>query len=325
MQGTKLREPTALSSISSPFVCSYVDAKMEGEDMFIVLEYIDAHPLSVTISTLAKYRNSVDLSHQMLGFVDEYYIWYFLADCLLGLYSIHASNFLHRDIKPSNIMNIQSIDGRHLPCICDLGLCRKRTDVVLSYNIGSPGYASPEMIDPKKEGYDIRLDVFSLGVTILEFMILRNPVKAYQDPTLHGDSVEPFIELFPDDLIMRDVAKQQDVEVYSDELLQIVAWMMSKNQSHRPSVEQLLRTPPIIDYAKKTIEWYLEQTSLMDDELTLKRRQSMVEIQNLLNEAEICGEIEINRVFRWEDKILLQLDPNVAPPSIDPGNVYGYS
>ena len=89
----------------------------------------------------------------------------------------HQQGVVHRDIKPSNLL--LAPDG-HL-MIADFGLAKignagsiTRTGDLL----GSPSYMSPEQTQTRRMPVDHRTDIWSLGVTLYEFLTLRHPFEA---------------------------------------------------------------------------------------------------------------------------------------------------
>lgn len=108
---------------------------------------------------------------------------------------------IHRDIKPSNIL----IDEKGTIKLCDFGISGRLVDskaktrsagcaaymavsntfqnnlnqLVASWSniFISIFFVQPERIDPKKPEYDIRADVWSLGITLVELATGSFPYK----------------------------------------------------------------------------------------------------------------------------------------------------
>lgn len=116
----------------------------------------------------------------------------FSIHVLSGLKILHGMKIIHRDIKPSNI--VFDTESRIFKLI-DFGVATKFSSSnnlnkfeTLNSNhenclslIGTPGYISPEMFNClyslNKANYDESVDIFSFGITLLEFIVKERAFK----------------------------------------------------------------------------------------------------------------------------------------------------
>ncbi len=90
-----------------------------------------------------------------------------------GVQHAHQKAIIHRDLKPANILIVE-VDGKPAPRIIDFGVARSVTPRLSDQTqytqfgqfIGTPGYMSPEQVDPNSQDIDTRTDVYSLGVIL---------------------------------------------------------------------------------------------------------------------------------------------------------------
>ena len=93
---------------------------------------------------------------------------------MTGLDYLHNNNYIHHDIKSQNIL-IDRISGNLK--LGDLLCAEKLTDKnYFNRYIGTEEFMAPEV----KEGkYNFKADIYSLGLTILQFITMEKPYKEY--------------------------------------------------------------------------------------------------------------------------------------------------
>lgn len=97
-------------------------------------------------------------------------------DVAEGLAHLHARGIVHRDVKPGNVL--VRLDGRAQ--LFDLGLARVDDEPSLTDTgdfAGTPYYVSPEQARGDRGLVDGRTDVFGLGATLYEMLVLRRPFE----------------------------------------------------------------------------------------------------------------------------------------------------
>lgn len=141
---------------------------------------------------------------------------------------------IHRDVKPSNIL----IDERGNIKLCDFGISGRLVDSKANTrSAGCAAYMAPERIDPKKPKYDIRADVWSLGITLVELATARSP---YEGCNTDFEVLTKVLDSDPPSL-PRDKG-------FSSDFLDFVSKCLTKNHQDRPKYPELLEQPFIKSY-----------------------------------------------------------------------------
>lgn len=163
-----MAEATAAAKLNSPHIVTVHDFGIDGENMYIVMEYLEGRTLA-------------DLIVASGGPLPNQRIHAIVRDVLSALETAHKAGVIHRDLKPSNIMILE--DGRAK--LMDFGIAHlegsrlTRTGAML----GTPNYMSPEQVQGLTD-IDVRSDIFSLGAVIYE--MLSGGDKAFEGRSFHG-------------------------------------------------------------------------------------------------------------------------------------------
>ena len=106
--------------------------------------------------------NLVDLENVS----DEQYVSAF-RQILLGLSHLHGRGVVHRDLKPENFLIEKN---PFTVIIADFGMSNVVTDKLLKTFCGSLKYIAPEVFPGSSHGYGTSVDIWSLGVIMLELV-----------------------------------------------------------------------------------------------------------------------------------------------------------
>ncbi|XP_058791478.1 serine/threonine-protein kinase nekl-2-like isoform X2 [Phymastichus coffea] len=158
---------------------------------------------------------------------------YLFAQILLGVHHIHSKNILHRDLKPENIM----LTGRmgDIVKIGDFGLSRDLQEYNLSH-AGSYYYVAPEML--RKQPYDFKSDVWSMGVVLYEMLT--------KELAFPASNIEEIVQM-----ICREKPRLFQSTNISRSTKIIVYKILQQDASMRPSTRLLLLCPYLVSYTTK--------------------------------------------------------------------------
>ncbi len=153
------REAEALGRLNHPNIVTIHDLDSEGEEYFLVMEYVDGRDLS---STLEPGRT-----------VPPYLAVTIAIQTAEALAAAHRCGIVHRDVKPQNIL-VEEITGRVK--VADFGVAAMSDATSLTRTgsvIGTPKYMSPEQI----QGMPVTgaSDIYSLGAVLYELLAGRAP------------------------------------------------------------------------------------------------------------------------------------------------------
>jgi eukaryotic-like serine/threonine-protein kinase len=153
-----LREIKLVATLDHPNIAGLRTALRSGNQMLMIMEYIDGQPLDHLQPHPPDPRRAVHLIIQVLA----------------ALSYAHQRGVIHRDVKPSNVL----VRPDHTVKLTDFGIASRAGDPRLTgpgMALGSLYYMSPEQI--KAFPVDARSDIYSVGVTLYEIVTGRRPLQ----------------------------------------------------------------------------------------------------------------------------------------------------
>lgn len=169
---------------------------------------------------------------------------------------------IHRDVKPSNILMNKNGEIK----MCDFGISGELVEsYVKTMGAGPTGYISPERFNNTTDKYDIRADVWSLGISVVEML-----TGVFPYATCNSD-FEVISRIVKDD----PPSLPSDLEV-SEECREFVKICLIKDFNKRPKFKEILDTSEFVKiYAKREVDvarWYntLGKTKIDEQEVEIK-------------------------------------------------------
>ena len=152
------REPEIHRRLEHDNIVQLVDWFREGDEFFLVMEYVRGESLSAMI----RHRGPIP-------FVEARDL---MRGVLRAVAHLHQNDVIHRDIKPANILIRPSGEA----VLTDFGIAKfgwQQGETKTQAGLGTPEYMSPEQV--KGSGIDFRTDIWSLGITLFEMLSGRKP------------------------------------------------------------------------------------------------------------------------------------------------------
>ena len=212
-----------MRSNDCPFIVLFFGAIFKEGDCWICMEMMDT-------STDKFYKFIYD---QLKESIPEKVIGKITVATVRALnYLKEKLRIIHRDVKPSNVL----LDRRGNIKLCDFGISGQLVDsIAKTRDAGCRPYMAPERIDPQRaKGYDVRSDVWSLGITLIELATGRFPYPKWNSvfeqlqQVVHGD---------PPRLDPSENCK------FTVEFVNFVNTCLIKEESQRPKYTRLLEHP----------------------------------------------------------------------------------
>ncbi|MDX1618583.1 MAG: protein kinase [Balneolaceae bacterium] len=200
-------EARAAASLSHPNIAQVYAIEEEGDELFIVMEYLEGEELQKVIASGSlTEEQKIEIALQVAQ----------------ALQAAHEKGVIHRDVKPGNIM----IDPKGNARMMDFGLARIQGSEHITKTgdtLGTPAYMSPEQV--RGGEIDERSDIWSYGVVLYELFTGERPFQGVYEPAIlyaitenepePASDVTPNIPEYIERIIHRCLQKAPD-ERYQD-------------------------------------------------------------------------------------------------------------
>jgi serine/threonine protein kinase len=154
-------EIQVMKEMHFPSIVNYIECYFYEKELWIVMEYLEGGALTdIVLETV----------------MDENQMATVTKECLLALDYLHSHNIIHRDVKSDNVL----VGMKGEVKLTDFGFCAEiNADEKRCTVVGTPYWMSPELV--KKQKYDKKVDIWSLGILIIE-MIDGEPPYLHETP-----------------------------------------------------------------------------------------------------------------------------------------------
>ncbi|CAB3239719.1 unnamed protein product [Arctia plantaginis] len=198
-------ELSLLLTLKHPNIVSVVDA-FENDKYFQMV--MEKHGAGMDLFEFIERRPRLD----------EPLLSYIFRQIGQAVEYLHSLNILHRDIKDENVI----IDNKFHVKLIDFGSATFMSkDTLFSTFYGTTEYCSPEVLAGNKYAGP-ELEMWSMGITLYVLTFFVNPFSDIED-TIQGPLAFP--------------------QIVSEDLEQLLRWILCKEPANRCTVSQLMAHP----------------------------------------------------------------------------------
>ncbi|XP_014220761.1 dual specificity mitogen-activated protein kinase kinase 6 [Trichogramma pretiosum] len=219
-----------MRSSACPYTVQFYGALFREGDVWICMEVMDT---SMDKLYDKVYNNGLNIPEDVLGKI--------AFSVISALHYLHSElKVIHRDVKPSNIL----INRQGQVKICDFGISGYLINsIAQTIDAGCKPYMAPERIDPTGDPshYDIRSDVWSLGITLFELATGRFP---------YDNWVTVFDQLKQ---VVKDDPPKLPECCFTPAFEEFINKCLTKDYNMRPNYVQLLELEFLKKYATKSV------------------------------------------------------------------------
>uniref|UniRef100_A0A914DES5 mitogen-activated protein kinase kinase n=1 Tax=Acrobeloides nanus TaxID=290746 RepID=A0A914DES5_9BILA len=215
---------------------------------------------------------------------------------LKSLVACKSKNIIYRDVKPDNVL--VSRDGAIK--LCDFGESRILNDSMASTFAGELSYWPPERFIHEKTKFDVRADIWSLGITLIELVTGSVPYKDKKG------NIPNNIILLQNLIVNLDTNKtvEDALKGYNEETKDFVKSCLKKIEE-RPKYDNLMDTQfykrcEKMDYIKQEWDENLktkELTEFTDKELYDNVLNYFLKIKNCIFSSQFTSHPDLDQVI----------------------------
>ena len=305
-KGYRISEPTNLLAIKR--ITKIIDMKYFHNEVELmkklnhenILKLYDVVKMNGNIYLILEYCNCGDLSNYISSNSTNTNDFKYFQQIFKGLEYLYKNRILHRDVKPHNILIKDGIIK-----ISDFGFAKafEKNELITTF-CGSPLYMAPEII--KNKEYNLKSDIWSLGVIIYELFTKRHPYYADSKKIL-WDKIKTGI-----------IIDYNNIQCSS--IVNILQMMLIDDPDKRANWEDIFNEHNKLDYSNNySDETHIQNEEMifdMDKEFDMENSTVQSEIipkRHVYNDTSFSVNIQTDESFMYESdeyKIISRSAPN---------------